>query len=181
MAKCPNLNFALIYSTLLFWALFRHWAWYYGTTQVGWTVAGNSLTRLTTESAGAIAICFFLAQLVAIWIIGYFIHWMSKTYGADTSIIKGAVLAGFTATPLLLAGAVGFYPMLAVDLLVAIFASCYAVYLLYKGIPIAMKMPSERGFLYASAVVGVVLVMVITLMGATLILWDFGFEPVFQD
>ena len=156
-------------------------AWYYGTTQVGWTVAGNSLTRLTTESAGAIAICFFLAQLVAIWIIGYFIHWMSKTYGADTSIIKGAVLAGFTATPLLLAGAVGFYPMLAVDLLVAIFASCYAVYLLYKGIPIAMKMPSERGFLYASAVVGVVLVMVITLMGATLILWDFGFEPVFQD
>ena len=44
-----------------------------------------------------------------------------------------------------------------------------------------MKMPSEQGFLYASAIVGVVLVMVISLMGATLILWDMGFEPVFQD
>lgn len=156
-------------------------AWYVGTTQVGWTVGGNSLTRLTTESACAIAIAFYFAQLAAIWIIGYFIHWMSQTYGAETSVIKGVVLAGFTATPLLLAGVVGFYPLLGVDLLIAILASCHAVYLLYKGIPIAMKMPAERGFLYASAMVGVTLVMVITLMGATLILWDLGLEPVFQD
>jgi len=156
-------------------------AWYFGTTQIGWTVAGKSLTRLTPDSAGLIAGCFYLAQLAAIWIIGYFIHWMSQTYGANTSVIKGVVLAGFTATPLLLAGVEGVYPLLGLDLLIAIFASCYSVYLLYKGIPIAMHMPSERGFLYASAIVGVTLVMVISLMGSTLILWDLGLEPAFQD
>ncbi|MEQ9208301.1 MAG: hypothetical protein RLN96_00450, partial [Pseudomonadales bacterium] len=67
------------------------------------------------------------------------------------------------------------------DLLIAIVASSWAVYLLYKGIPLAMKMPPERGFLYATSVVGVVLVMVSAMMGATLILWDMGFEPVFRD
>jgi hypothetical protein len=82
---------------------------------------------------------------------------------------------------LLLAGVVGVYPILTLDLLLAILSSSWAVYLLYKGIPLAMKMPAERGFLYASSVVGVVLVMVIAMMGATLILWDMGFEPVFQD
>lgn len=156
-------------------------AWYFGTTQIGWTVAGNSPTRLTVESAFAIAVCLYLAQICLVWIIGYLIHWMSKTYESDTSITKGAVLAGFIATPLLLAGIVGFYPFLALDLVVAIVAACYSVYLLYKGIPLALNMPAERGFLYASAMVGVTLVLVIALMGTTLILWDLGLEPVFQD
>lgn len=174
-----QLNWYLLYPVIL--GLVPTLAWYYGTTQVGWTVAGDSLTRLTPESAAGMAVCYFFAQLTAIAIIGYLIHWMSKTYGAETSTVKGIVLAGFTATPILLAGAVGVYPLLTLDLLLAIVSSCWAVYLLYKGVPLAMKMPAERGFLYASAIVGVVLVMVIGLMGATLILWDLGFEPVFQD
>ena len=174
-----QLNWYLLYPVIL--GLIPTLAWYYGTTQVGWTVAGDSLTRLTPESAAGMAACYFFAQLTAIAIIGYLIHWMSKTYGAETSTVKGIVLAGFTATPILLAGAVGVYPLLTLDLLLAIVSSSWAVYLLYKGVPLAMKMPAERGFLYASAIVGVVLVMVIGLMGATLILWDLGFEPVFQD
>jgi hypothetical protein len=174
-----QLNWYLLYPVIL--GLLPAFAWYYGTTQVGWTVAGESLTRLTPGSAAGMAVCYYLAQLTAIAIIGYLIHWMSKTYDADTSTVKGIVLAGFTATPLLLAGVVGVYPILTLDLLLAILSSSWAVYLLYKGIPLAMKMPAERGFLYASSVVGVVLVMVIAMMGATLILWDMGFEPVFQD
>lgn len=174
-----NLKVYLLYPVVL--ALIPAIAWYFGTTRVGWTVAGDSLTRLTSESALAIAICVYIAQLAVIWIIGYFIHWMSRTYESDTSIIKGVVVSGFVATPMLLAGIVGFYPMLALDLIVAILASCYAVYLLYIGIPLALHMPAERGFLYASAVIGVIFVMIIAMMGGTLILWDLGLEPVFQD
>jgi small-conductance mechanosensitive channel len=174
-----QLNWYLFYPVIL--GLLPTLAWYYGTTQVGWTVAGDSLTRLTPESAAGMAASYFFAQLAAIAIIGYLIHWMSKTYDADTSTVKGIVIAGFTATPILLAGVAGVYPLLTLNLLLAIVSSSWAVYLLYKGVPLAMKMPSERGFLYASAIVGVVLVMFISLMGATLILWDMGFEPVFQD
>ena len=181
LADLPEAKVRSLLMVPLVLALLPAIAWYYGTTQIGWTVAGDSLTRLTKESAMAIAICLYFAQLSAIAIIGYFIHWMSQTYGADTSILRGIALTGLIAIPLLLAGGVGFYPILWLDMIIAILATIHAVYLLYKGIPLALNIPPERGFLYASAVAGVVLVMVISLMGATLILWDLGFEPVFQD
>ncbi len=156
-------------------------AWYVGTTHTGWSVGEGDAIRLTRESAMAIAVAFYITQILAIWLIGYFIHWMSTTYAAESTPIKGMALAGITATPILIAGVVGFYPNFAIDLLVAIAAVSYSVYLLYVGIPIAMKVPPERGFLYASAMVGVALVIVICVMGGSLILWSLGLEPTFTD
>ncbi|MBT5330274.1 MAG: DUF1282 family protein [Porticoccaceae bacterium] len=157
------------------------YAWYYGTTQVGWTIGDSDSIRLTQDSALAISIAFYITQILAIWLIGYFVHWMSTTYGAQSSPTKGMALVGITSIPILLAGAVGFYPNFAIDLLVAIAAVSYSVYLLYLGIPIAMHVPPERGFLYASAMVGVALVIVICVMGGSLVLWSLGLEPVFTD
>ena len=169
----------MLYPVIL--ALLPTFAWYYGTTQVGWRIGDSAPIRLAQDSALAIAICFYFAQISAIWLIGYFVHWMSETYDAKTSPAKGMALVGFTATPIMLAGVVGFVPNFAVDLLVGIVAVSYSVYLLYVGIPIAMGMPPERGFLYARAMVGVSLVIVVAVMGASLILWSFGLEPVFTD
>ena len=157
------------------------YAWYIGTTQTGWTIGNSDAIRLTQESAFTIAVAFYLTQILAIWVIGFFVHWMSTTYGADSTPVKGMALVGITAVPILLAGIVGFYPNFAVDLLVAIAAISYSVYLLYVGIPIAMNVPPERGFLYASAMVGVALVIVICVMGGSLLLWSLGMEPVFTD
>lgn len=157
------------------------YAWYFGTTQPGWTIGDSDPIRLTQESALAIAIAFYLTQILAIWVIGFFVHWMSTTYGAKSTPTKGMALVGITAIPILLAGVVGFQPSFSTDLLVAIAAVSYSVYLLYVGIPIAMNVPAERGFLYASAMVGVALVIVMCVMGGTLLLWSLGLEPVFTD
>lgn len=156
-------------------------AWYYGTTAVGWEVGDSGNIRLTERSAATIAVLFYFTQLAAIWGVGYMIHWMSATYGAESSVIKGMVLSGFTATPLMIAGAVGFHPLFWIDMLVGIAAVSYAVYLLYSGIPPVMKVPEERGFLFSSAVVAVALVAVIAVMGLTVILWDAGFAPHFIE
>ena len=51
------------------------------------------------------------------------------------------------------------------------------LYLLYLGIPIVETVPQERGFLFASAVVAVCLVILIAIMGASVILWDMGAAP----
>ena len=40
-----------------------------------------------------------------------------------------------------------------------------------------MNIPPERGFLYASAVFAVALVSFVGLLGATVVLWDFGAMP----
>ena len=49
------------------------------------------------------------------------------------------------------------------------------------GVPIAMQIPKERGFLFASALVAVGLVMCAALLGATVMLWEMGAMPVFTD
>jgi hypothetical protein len=90
-------------------------------------------------------------------------------------------IAGFTATPLFLAGLLGAYPLFSLNLIVGLVALCYAVYLLYLGIPIALNIPEERGFLFASAIAAVCLVAVIAIMGATVVLWDLGVMPEFVD
>lgn len=157
-------------------------AWYYGTTHVGWTVGDHGETiKLTAQSARQICILFYLTMVACVAIIGYFIHWMSDTYGADSSVAKGIVIAALSATPLFIAGLVGFYPLLWIDMLIGVVAVCWAVYLMYVGIPIVMNIPEERGFLFSSAVMGVALVILICLMVGSVILWDFGAAPAFTD
>ncbi|MEX1665460.1 Yip1 family protein [Zhongshania arctica] len=156
-------------------------AWYYGTSQIGWTVGDGETILMTKESALHINIAFYIAMLCSLAVIGYFIHWMAETYGSKSSFLKGTVVASYTATPLFFAGLIGFYPVFWVDLLIGIGSLGWAVYLLYVGIPEVMNIPKERGFLYASAVVGICMVIFMSLMGAVVILWDMGMAPVFID
>lgn len=169
----------LLYPLLL--ALLPTYAWYFGTTEIGWSVPGGDPLRLTNESALSIAILFYIAQVATIAVIGWFVHWMATTYGSESSTIKGIIIVGFCSTPILIAGAIGFYPILWLDMIIGVLAVSWAVYLLYIGLPITMHIPEERGFLFASAMVAVALVMVIVVMGATVILWDMGFAPSFTD
>lgn len=156
-------------------------AWYYGATNVGWTVGNGDVILLSEASALRIVIAFYFAMLASLAIIGYFIHWMADTYGSDSSMVKGMVVASYTATPLFIAGLCGVYPVFWFDMLLGIASLCWSVYLLYIGIPAVMHIPEERGFLYASAVVGVCMVIFMALMGGVVILWDNGLAPVFVD
>lgn len=157
-------------------------SWYYGASQVGWTVGqSDDAIRLTTASAAQISTLFYAAMVIATASIGYFVHWMSSTYGAQSSLIKGLIIAGFTATPLFFAGITGLYPILWLDMLVGVIALAWAIYLLYLGIPIVMDIPEERGFLFSSAVIAIGSVIFICILVGSVILWDFGAAPVFTD
>ena len=181
VAELPDatMKTMVLYPALM--ALIPSAAWYYGTTSVGWTVGDGDPIKLTTDSALAIILLFYFAMVAAVGVIGYFIHWMAHTYGADSNLAKGIVIAGFTATPLFIAGAVGFYPVLWLDMLIGVVAVCWAVDLIYLGIPIVMRIPEERGFLFSSAVIAICLVMLICIMVGSVILWDFGAAPAFTD
>ncbi|CAA0087894.1 Inner membrane protein YohC [Halioglobus japonicus] len=175
-----TLRTLLLYPCLL--AILPAVAWYYGTTEIGWTVGDHGETiRLTRESARQICILFYMTMLACVAVIGYFIHWMSATYGAESSVVRGIVMVGLTATPLFLAGLVGFYPILWLDMLIGVVAVSWSVYLMYLGIPIVMNIPEERGFLFSSAVLAIALVILICLMVGSVILWDFGAAPAFTD
>ena len=156
-------------------------AWYYGSVEVGWQL-GDRVIKLTSTSAMQIMALFYLAMLIGTGLLGCMVHWMSETYEANTSTVrKGIQIAAYTLTPLFICGATGFYPVLWLDILLGCAAAAYAVYLLYIGVPIVMKIPEERGFLFASAMVAVGLVGCAALLGATVILWEMGAMPVFTD
>jgi hypothetical protein len=175
-----SLNTLILYPCLF--AILPAVAWFYGTSVVGWTVGehGDPI-KLTVASARQISILFYFGMLSCVAAIGYFVHWMAATYGANSSFTKGIVIAGLTATPLFLAGLVGFHPVLWIDLLIGVGAVSWSVYLLYLGIPIVMGIPEERGFLFSSAVLAIAMVMLICLMVGSVLLWDFGAAPAFTD
>lgn len=158
-------------------------AWYFGTSQVGWTVGTyNEVIKLTEASALQVNILFYCVMVAAVAAIGYFIHWMADTYGAEnSSIAKGIMIAGLTATPLFITGLVGFYPVLWIDLLLGVAAISWAVYLMYLGIPIVMHIPQERGFLFSSAILAISLVILVCIMVVSILAWDFGAAPAFTD
>jgi len=150
--------------------------WYVGVTQVGWTVAGDPV-RLTPESALPMCALFFFAMLAGVAFLGFMVRWMAAAYGTVATLQQGITLISYTATPFFLAGVLGLYPILWLDIVIGCVIACYCIYLLYQGTPPMMQVPPERGFLYASAVFAVALVSFVGLLGATVVLWDFGPAP----
>jgi len=156
-------------------------AGFVGTTQVGWQLGFGDPVKLTTGSALVIAVLFYFALLVAIGLVGKAIHWMANTYGAEPTLADCVVLAAGTATPLLLVGVLLFYPVLLLIFLVGLLALAMAVHLLYAGVPIMMKIPEDRGFLFSSSVVTFGLVAFVAMLVVTVILWGLGIAPEYTN
>lgn len=158
---------------------------YFGVTQVGWSIGSGGVVRLTSESALLMCVAAYFAQLVAVYVLGEYINWMSRSFGvedgADERHFEGTALAVYSAIPIMLAGVVLVYPELWLVVSVYIVAACYAVYLIYEGIPILMNIPKERGFIYASSVITVALVLAVVVMVTTVIVWSSGAGPVYTS
>lgn len=154
-------------------------AGFIGTTQVGWRVGAREPVRLTLESGLMIGAATYVTMLVAVFSIGWLIHWMGSTYGSRQPLPQCIALAAYSATPLWLIGIMWLYPVLWFNLLVGLPALAYTVYLLYTGVPIVMEIPEERGFLFSSAVLAVGLVTLVAVLAITVILWGSGFGPSF--
>ena len=174
-------------------ALIPALCWYYGVTQQGWEIAGQTM-RLTPASALPMCVLFFFAMIAGVVFLGAMVNWMSATYSAapldaqseantqtvvasQSTLSDGITLISYTATPFFIAGFLGLYPLLWVDLTIGTAVAAYSIYLLYLGVPATMKVPPERGFLYASAVFAVALVAFVALLGTTVVLWDLGAAP----
>lgn len=170
------------YVKYLIWvAILPPVAWWYGASQIGWELSGRSI-RLTPESAAMIMGLFYLTILASVAFLGMMIHWMAKTYDArNDDVAHGIAVAAYMCVPMFVVGLTGFYPNLWLDMLLGTLAAAYTIYLLYIGIPIVYDMPKERGFLFASATVAVGLVLMVSLMGVTVFLWEIGFSPIFTD
>ena len=172
---------AEIYLTVIIpLALISPVAGFIGTTRFGWQIGPSDAVKLTQSSALQISIAYFGAILVAVFVIGMLIRWMSETYGDQKPFVRCLALAAYTAVPLFLVGIVQIYPVLWINFLFGLPALAYSVYLLYSGVPVMMDINPEKGFLFASAVVAVGLVALVGLLASTVVLWSYGLGPAFK-
>jgi Protein of unknown function (DUF1282). len=157
---------------------------FYGVTQVGWVV-GDNVTRLSTNSALSLCALTYVALLVGVFVLGEFANWMSRTYGVAESEERrhhaGTALAVCATTPMFLAGLFLIVPSIWVNTLAMIAAGSYAVYLIYEGMPILMNIDKNRAFMYSSSVITVGLVLMVSAMIGTVLVWGMGIGPVYID
>jgi len=166
---------------VLFLAALPAIAGYIGTTQIGWSIGTSEVVKLTPQSALVIAILTYFTMLTAVFSIGWMIHWMGKTYGTEQPLPQGIALSAYSATPLFLIGLMSLYPILWLNMIVGLPALAYSIYLLYTGLPIMMRVNKEQGFLFASAVMAVGLVVLVAVLTVVVLLWGFGIGPVFTS
>ena len=166
-------------------ALIPTLASYYGVTQVGWTIGDGDPVKLTAASAMSLCAITYVCLLAGVFIFGEFINWMSRTYGvrdeAEKRHYEGTALAVYCSTPLFLAGIFLVYPNIWLNAVATVVAGAYGVYLTYEGIPILMNIAKEQAFMYASSVVTVGLVMLVSVRIGSVLLWGMGVGPVYVD
>jgi len=154
---------------------------FYGASEVGWRIGDGEIVKLTQNSAAQLCVLFYAAMVSGIFILGKFIDFFALTYGADETEHNGVLLAAYTATPLFIVGITALYPVIWVNMLAGVVAVCWSVYLLYEGLPILMKIPKDRGFMFASSVLTIGLVMLVGLLAISVVIWSIGFGPVYTS
>lgn len=150
---------------------------YYAAAHIGWTIGAGDPIKLTSTSAMIMSVAMYFALIVGVFALAYLIHWMAKTFDSSPDFTQSLELAAYTATPLLMVGIAALYPVLWFFVCAGLVALSYSVYLLYSGVPIMMNIPEEKGFIYASSVVTCGLVLLVSIMAASAILWSMGLGP----
>jgi len=148
---------------------------YFATAHIGWSIGAGDLIKLPENAALLMSIAMYAGLVVGVFGLAYLIQWMAVTFDAKPDFTQCLELAAYTATPLLMVGLTALYPVLWFMTLAGLAALSYSVYLLYSGVPIMMNIPEEKGFIYASSVVTCGLVLLVTLMAASAIMFGMGF------
>ncbi|MEW6990710.1 Yip1 family protein [Colwelliaceae bacterium 6441] len=148
---------------------------YYAAAHIGWSIGAGDVIRISESSAMAMSIAMYVGLSAGVFALANLIQWMAKTFDATPDFTQSLELAAYTATPLLMVGLTALYPVLWFVTVAGLAALTYSVYLLYSGIPIMMNIPEEKGFIYASSVVTCGLVLLVSLMAVSAIMFGMGF------
>ncbi|MFT4887138.1 MAG: hypothetical protein ACJA2D_001476 [Pseudohongiellaceae bacterium] len=148
-----------------------------GASNFGWRVGGQNPIMMSFDTLVLVSLAYFFVLVFGLVSTSLISCWMASTYGASTSLGRHFALITIVGEPLALASGIHLYPDIFVNVLVLIPMMMWSMYLLYKGIPIVLETPPERGMLMASSLVGWLLVAAVSLLGISMSLWTMGVGP----
>lgn len=148
-----------------------------GAANFGWSFGAGEPLFLSQQELLSVSVGYFIALMLGFISASIVSQWMAKTYGARHALGAHLALISAVATPLALGSIVHIYPVLMINFLVLVPALAWSLYLLYWGLPIALKTNREQGMLMSSSLVAYLLVAAVSLLGITVVAWTFGFGP----
>ena len=150
---------------------------YFGGSKYGWRLGASEPLYLGDDVLLRISIAYFVALLFGFVSSAMIARWMASTYGARLSLGIHYAVITIVGAPLVVGSIIHLYPDIFINILVLVPALIWSMYLLYKGLPIVLRISPERGMLMASSLIGYLLVAFVCLLGVMVLLWGRGFGP----
>lgn len=132
-----------------------------GLSLIGIGAFGVSF-RVPLASGLANMIVGYVLSLVMVFVLALIIDAMAPTFEGTKSQIGALKLSAYASTAAFVGGVFSLLPSLSV---LGALAALYGVYLLYTGLPVLMKCPSDKAVAYTAVVV------VCAIVGGVVIAW----------
>ncbi len=148
-----------------------------GASNFGWRLGAAEPLMLSNRALLLVSAGYFVVLVFGLLSTALISRWMAATYGASTSLGRHVALITIVGEPLAVGSLAHLFPDVFVNILIIIPTMIWSMFLLYKGIPIALGITSEKGMLMASSLVGWLLVAAVSLLGLSMMLWTLGVGP----
>ncbi len=150
---------------------------YIGAANFGWRIGAAQPVYLDGGDLVITSIIYFFVLLFGFVSTAMVAQWMAATYGARQSLGIHFAMVVIVAAPLVAGSVIHLFPHIFINVLVLIPTLMWSMFLLYRGLPVVLKISPERGMLMASALIGYVLVAAVSFLGLTVALWGRGIGP----
>jgi len=169
--------YVMFFKYLVWFALIPPLLAYIGATTFGWRLGAAEPLFLPAGDLLLVNMLYFAALLFGLVSTAVISQWMASTYGARQSLGIHFALVTIIAGPLVVGSLVHLFPHVFINILAFIPALIWSMFLLFRGIPVVLRITPERGMLMASALIGYLLVAAVSLLGITVALWSRGIGP----
>lgn len=166
---------------LLLFSLLPALCLYLGTHFTGWTLAENERVRLDGPSALQLALALYVTILLGTLLMGACIRGLAYSFARRPTLNQCVAFTAYLITPFFLAGLAALYPSRPLAIVCLGAASLYATFLLYVGFPIFMQVRQSKGFFFASAIWGVGLLLLVTILVSMILHWNLYLDPEYVD
>ena len=150
---------------------------YIGASNFGWRLGAAQPLYLDGGDLIVVSIIYFFLLIFGFVSTAIVAQWMASTYGARHSLGIHFALVTIVAAPLAAGSVVHLFPHVFINVIALIPILMWSMYLLYRGLPVVLKISPERGILMSSALIGYLLVAAVSFLGLIVALWGRGIGP----
>jgi hypothetical protein len=125
-------------------------ATFIGSQLFGYSFFGITYRPGLVESLSQ-AILQYVFTLIGVFVLSLIIDALAPTFAGTQSRVQATKVAAYSATAAWVAGVFGIIPQL--GWVVGLIGALYSLYLLYLGLPLLMKVASDKAIAYTAAVI----------------------------